>query len=305
MRNAILRGALAITLGVCLIGTAAAQTEIRWRWQKDQQLNVVFEQNTRTTTTVNKRPIVMDIESRLEARWRVLNVASDGQATIEQKIQRMTLSLKTPEKPALEYDSDDKRPTSAVRETAAALSVLLETPIRIEINGRGEIASVQLDEAAAAKLKASAGGAKIPALFTPDGFRKTVQQSAPQLPAKAVSAGDSWEAARDFQSAFGQMRQKTTYKLVGPQPLSETPLQRIEISGELTVAQADPEAKGELKSQELAGEMLYDPAAGLIRQSSLQQTLSTERPYRGTVIQVDSVSNLKMTLTAVPAESSP
>lgn len=296
-----MQSALKLLVAVCLTSTAASalgQTQLRWKWRKDQQLRVTFSQNTRTTTTVNKQPIQMNIDSRIEATWRVLNVSSDGAATVEQRINRMTLSLKTPEKPSLDYDSKNKRHATAVRATAEAVAPLLELPIRIDVTAAGRISDVHLDEDAEAAFKRTASSSRMPALFTKSGYTSVVQQTAPKLPDDAVAKGDAWNAKHEFDSAFGAMVQETKYEYVGPQQRNGVDLEQVKVSGQLRVIQAKENAKGELKSQSMTGELLFDPKLGVIRESTVTQELATERPYRGTVIKVDSLSTLQMTIQA-------
>lgn len=302
LKFTMLRLTASILLSVMLHGSARAQTEIRWNWRAGQQLEVVFQQNTRTTTTVNKRPIQMNIDSRLEATWRVLNVDTAGAATIEQRIDRMTLILKTPEKPPLDYDSKEKRHSTAVRPTAEAVAPLLDLPIRIDVTASGQITNVHLDDKAEAAFKKSGAGARVPALFTKAGFTSVVQQTAPKLPKEPVAKGDTWKSTHEFNSAFGLMTQENEYEFVGPTMREEQQLEQIKISGQLRVLQAKADARGELKSQSMTGEMLFDKARGLIRESTITQQLGTERPYRGTVIKVESLSTLKMTLRAKAAK---
>ena len=84
---------LAMRLALCLIlfplldgalggavRSARAETDLRWQWRQGQRLRASFTQTIENTTTVNKRPIQMDIGLRMFLRWDVLEVDSDGNA---------------------------------------------------------------------------------------------------------------------------------------------------------------------------------------------------------------------------------
>ena len=145
-------------------------------------------------------------------------------------------------------------------------------------------------------LSGTASASRIPALFTRSGYTSVVKQTAPKLPADAVAKGDGWAAKHEFDSAFGAMAQETKYEYVGPSKRGGATVEQIKVSGQLRVLQAKKDARGELKSQSMTGELFYDPALGVISESMITQELGTERPYRGTVIKVDSLSTLRMTV---------
>ncbi len=279
--------------------STAAETEFVWRWKKGDTFKIDFTQEIENVATVNRRPIQMNIATKMFMTWSVLEVDSDGGAVIEQTIDRLTLTLKTPDKAPIEFDSKRKIESPASRSIAAAVGPLVGAPFQLEITDRGAVENVQWSdetEAALAKARESAQSPAVSSLLSKDGIGKMLRQSSPPFPAKPIDVRGQWERDHEFQSTYGKMIQKNRFQFAGPAKRLERDVLRIAVNGTLEVAEAAKDAKSTLKNQKLSGTIDYDPRVGIIRHSEIQQTLDSERPYRGVVIDVRTQSTLTMSV---------
>ncbi len=292
---------LALSLLICCSASiATAQTSLKWKWEQGERLDVQLSQKIENVTTVNKRPIPMDISLEMEMTWRVIGVDSDGGATVEQKIKRLALTLKTPDKPPVEYDSKQPQHSTAARSIAETVGPLVGVPFQFDISSAGKVESiVWTDESKEAIAKVQANSS-VSALLSKDGLAKMLQQTSPQLPDEPVEKGHKWSRARKFTSAFGEMTQQTTFEFDGAEDRDGRPLALIRVSGDLETETPAKSARGVLKSQELTGSLWFDTQAGRMREATIRQELNSERSYRNSVIDVKSTSTLTMKVSKAP-----
>ncbi len=291
---------ISLLLWCCFATIANAQTSLKWRWEQGRKLGVQFSQKIENVTTVNKRPIPMDIALNMQMTWRVIGVDTDGGATVEQQIDRLTLTLKTSDKAPVEYDSKGSQHSAAARSIAETVGPLVGVPFQFDISSSGEVKGMTWTDKSKAAIEAAKTDTPVSSLLSKDGLAQMLQQTSPSLPAQPVQKGQKWDKRRTFDSAFGKMAQTTEFEFTGMDERDDRSLAHIRVTSELKVETPAEKARSVLKSQTLSGALWFDGQAGLMRESSVRQELRSERAYRNTVIEVHSVSTLTMKVSETP-----
>lgn len=288
---------IAVCLGLLGLSTAAAN-ELRWKFKSGESYLAKIEQKSEVTSTVAGTPTVMTLETGLELAWQVKAVDEQGIATIGQKFQRLTMKLQTPKAGAISYNSASQaKPTGDAKVIAAAVQPLLEAELTLTLTPRGEIKSVELDEAAQQVVAGLPANNALKTLLSTEGQANVLRQTVVVLPEDDVAPGYEWQRSADLVTPLGKLNQSTNYKLL--EPAAQSPdVARIESLSQLEL-EGVPDAKPRattLKDQQQRGLILFDRASGRLKSAEISQELTTTSMLKDTPLQVKLVSNLKMTL---------
>ena len=284
-------------------GALAAQTELHWKLEPGQKLQLETSQQTTSQVTFSGKSAKTNIDVAITLNWEVTGADESGSA-IKQKVQRIVLKLAAPQGPPVEYDSAAAgRPSGQARQIADAMKPLLAAELSLLMSNRGEIVKLEAANDAAREWLSGAGDqAAQPALSS-----KTIQQIFRQplviLPEKPVAVGDSWTRAADISASAGEFRQSTTYKVAGQEEQDGQSVLKIESTSQLEPATAAEgsaanvgQNKLKIKTHEQSGTILFSIEGGRVVEATETQKLVTERPYRDTIIVVTLTSTQKTTL---------
>jgi hypothetical protein len=234
------------------------------------------------------------LELVVDMLWTV-DQATDDQAEITQQVQRLQVTLSSPDGPPLQFDSAaDKRPTGAARQLEAALKPLLGEQFHVTMNARGEIVKVRAPQRSAAPEAKDDGKG----LVSTDTLNQLLKQPLVVLPEKEVSKGDHWKTETETTTALGKLQQTTTYTLADITGDGDDKLAKITQAGELQLEPANKKLK--LTEHSLAGDVQFALAPGRLISTQRTQRLKTEQPYRETTIVVDLET--RITTKVEPAE---
>ncbi|HUE75087.1 MAG TPA: hypothetical protein VMP01_29735 [Pirellulaceae bacterium] len=279
---------VAVVVAGMFAAQAAGQMPLAWKLKAGEKFDLHVEQQTASTVSVVNKTTKTSIEMTLDSHWTVESV-EDGTAKIRQTVRRVQMKVQAADTAPLAYDTASPgQPSGAVRDLANAVAPLVdpESSIVMTMNERGEIQSVELSPKLAALLDSAQ-----PASQSLDALLK---QPLVTLPAKAVSAGDTWEATRELATPAGKFTQQTEYTLGEPKEAGGTTADAITYSATLTPVAA---GKAKIKEQSQTGTVLFDGQAGRFLSGEQSQKLVTETPYREATITVVVESQIKRTLT--------
>lgn len=276
------------------IGTARAEVTLRWRFQKSDSLRVVMTQNSQVVTRIKKTPITMTVALTMEMLWNVKDVDAQGVASVEQRFQRLALSLRSTDQPAVDFDSAVRTVAPAARPIADSLQPLIDKPITVKMTPRGEITAVELSPEATKAVAKIAENSRLKKLLSRKGIADLLKQSVAVLPAEPLKSGQKWKASDRIDSRLGAMTLVSEFAYAGPQKKAQKPLEKIELTGTLT-PQKKPAAKApvsKLKSHSLKGVLWFDLQAGRLDSSRIEQQLISTRLFRGTPIETQTTTVL-------------
>lgn len=280
---------LAAAAVALLASQAAGQMPLAWKLKAGEKFDLRVEQQTTSTVTVVTKTTKTSIEMTLDSHWTVESV-EDGTAKIRQTVRRVQMKVQAADAAPLAYDTASPgQPSGAVRDLANAVAPLVdpESSILLTMNERGEIQTVELSP----KLADVLDSAK-PASQSLDALLK---QPLVTLPAKAVSAGDTWKTTRELATPAGKFTQQTEYTLGDPKQAGGATAEAITYSATLTPVVA---GKATIKEQAQTGTVLFDSTAGRFLSGEQSQKLVTETPYRDATIKVMVESQIKRTLSS-------
>jgi hypothetical protein len=171
---------LALLVPAAVTSAEGPTYTIRYQFQKGQTLDFEIEQQTTVASTVQEQSTEASVRNHSLRRWKVVDVDSEGVATIELSVLRVQMRSQEGNK-IIEYDSDDpeKQP-----ENFKALKEVIGKPISmVRIAPDGAL----LEEKPLVKAEGIA--------------TMQADQILPLLPEKPVSPGDSWRRKFEIRVA--------------------------------------------------------------------------------------------------------
>lgn len=203
---------LSAALLLCL--SAQDKVELRWKWEKGQEL--VYKSTQKTVMEFGGQPL--DQQMGFTYSMTVSEVSDGGEATLLVKYLAVTTKGMGPGG-EFEYDSEkDKEPPA---DGPAALQArMVGQSFTMKMNPMGRVTDVKgYDKVLEAMMKGAgddtgAMRAQLKQMFNNDTFKGMMQQMAPPLPETKVGKGDAW--ANDFvvkMPMVGGMKFATKAKL--------------------------------------------------------------------------------------------
>ncbi len=297
--NSILRHVFwCLLIAVVLTPTAHAEMLLRWKFKQGDQFQVTVDQHTVTEATGAGKPQGIDIKLQLQMSWTVASVADDETAQVMQRFDRFSVTMRSGSAAPIKYDSEsDGKPEASAANIAAAVSPVIGAEFAVTMTSRGAIQDVKLSDAA----REAFGSVESPALrqlFSAEGITQLLMQAAVELPEQEVKADSKWAATFTTQTALGTLKQARTYTVASPESVDGKQLERINISGQLTIEDSEQAPnRSQLIDQDLTGTMLFNGEAGHLAHSQSLQKLTTQRPYREFKINVQTTAETNTAIT--------
>lgn len=298
---------VAAGLGVALAFSAAARAgaegvKLRWKFKAGEALHYQMEQKTVTAMKNNGQDIKTTHTQTIDMTWKVGDVAEDGTASITQSIDRIRTKIDAAFA-SLEFDSKDPKEQEGPIAAAVipALKAMVGASFQYKMNPRGELSDVKVPEGLIKKLQESnpsAGGA---GMFSEEGLKNMINESALALPAEDLEKGKSWNRQTKLPpSPVGTMSFDKTYTFNG-----ETDgVGQIGLTSKIAL-EPTPGNNVEIKlaSQEGKGTFAFDNKAGRVTESSVSQKIEMSITVMNNQIaqSTDTTSNMKL-ITDKPAE---
>lgn len=298
-------------------GDDAGPVLLRWKLRAGQALVVELTQQTKSQVAFSGKVADTTIDLTMRLGWAV-TAAADEKITIQQKIERVTARLTTPQGGTGQFDSAAASKASGpARQLADALQPLMGAEVEVTISPRGELLAARPLNKAAEHILAGgassrvAGGAKADATDKGAGesglsrtsLQQLLRQSFVVFPERKVAIGESWDSATDLETVAGPLVQTLTYRLADVSQQSGDTVGRLAFSAQLAprpIATASATAgRVSLKSHEQQGSILFSLDRGYLTSAEQTQKLVTERPYRDVTIVVTLSSTQQTTVKTV------
>ncbi len=292
-RVRLLIAAVAV-LSMSIASGATAQEPLRWKFEKGAK----FDYNMVQDMTIGSMggplgPQNVTMHQELGMTWDVQDVTQEGDAVIQQKIDRVKMKMTLPAPVgAIEYDSSsEKLPVGPAAMLAPMYKAMTQGAFTITMTPRGEITDVKIPEAVVAALKNSPGAAAMGDMASAEGFKKMISQGSLVLPEGPPKEGEEWTTKVEVNNpAAGKQIVETTYRYVGTKDVEGVQFAEFQP----TIKTNFEGAQVKISEQTSDGEILFNMAEGRLDSSKLEQHVTIEQPGGGqTKIDQEIVVNVK------------
>lgn len=295
-RSVAVRTICFVALFVLMTSDGFAQ-HLRWKFAEGDRFEVSFEQTLIQSTEVNDKPFSSSVKFEMQMLWKVTEVKDNGNAMMEQSFVNLKVDGKTSSGDTFSFDSQSQEDLDAkAKKVAKSLNAILASKFQVEMSTRGELVSVETDEATMKKLRSAPDSMQIRRLFTKEGISKTLSQATVLLPENEIAEGESWTAEDVVKTPLGTSTYTRSYTLAGTEDVKGKPLLKIDLKGSVNFEQAlEDKARKPQKvtDNQQVGSLFFDAESGNFVTIELQQAIATETPYREMVIKAATESRLK------------
>jgi hypothetical protein len=180
-----------LAAALLLVLSAQDKVELRWKWQKGQEL--VYKSSQKTLLEFGGQP--MDQQMGYTYSMTVTDVAESGEATILMKYLAVATKGSGPQG---EYDYDSEKDKEPPAEGPASMQAkMVGQTFTMKMTPLGRVTDVQgYDKVLEAMMKGGpdnpGGRAQLKQMFSNDTFKGMMQQLSPPLPEEKVGPGDGW-----------------------------------------------------------------------------------------------------------------
>ena len=276
-------------------GTAA--DEVRWKFGVGDQYKVKISQKSNLNSKVNRTRVDVELELNCEMDWKVLSIAENGNATIEQAFTRMQVKVVKTAKPTIVYDTDQESPAEKnAKHFKEVYDKLVGIRFKVEMTDRGQIQKVEPDQKDKETLRKIPESMEARRLFEKRGLEEIYNSGGFVLPADSVEKGFQWPVRKEQKLTFGKANFETLFTYLGTGESDALARFRMEATARLADQPQNPAEKPmQLRKQEQTGEIQFDTRNGFLRSIVVNQEMETEKPYREMLI--ETVSSLEYRVT--------
>jgi hypothetical protein len=264
--------------------SATAADAVVWKFTPGLTNRFQMSQETKVVKTGAGGDMSVDSVLTIDMSWTVKEVKPDGSAVLEQRVDRMRMTISTAEGMKSEIDTDAKEDAQGQAAMAAPLlKAVTGNAFTVTMTPRGEVTDVIVPDAVAEALKNQPGAAQMGELASAAGFKKMVGQASFVLPEK-LEVGKEWTSTTEAKlPVVGTQTAVTTYKYDGPVETDGTKLEKF--TAEVEVSFAGGEVSVEIPSQESSGEVLFNAVEGRLEQSTITQATNLKITAAGQVVE--------------------
>jgi hypothetical protein len=238
------------------------------------------------------------LNQTVDLHWSVKNVASDGVAELSQTIDRVRTKVEGPGN-SFEFDSQaGKDPEGQIASLLTPmLKALVGAEFTFKMNGRGELSEIKVPQKLLDSLRKAGPAANASGMFSEEGMKNLISQSSLTLAEGPLEKGKSWtQQAKVPVPMLGTMVMDKTYTFDGPSP-REAGLLQISVDTKVTLEPAaDSNIAVKITSQQATGEFTFDPQAGRVVSSRVNDKLQMSLSVMGQEIEQSTDTVTSMTL---------
>ncbi len=285
--------------------------EVCWKLKTNDQFVIKFNQTSKSDTTVDSRETNVESKTEIEMIWNVSKIDSKGNATIQQSITGINLIVNgfTRKKkgeagsPLLEVvvnTSDPGKTSKQGKKLLKQIQPLLNLPIDVVMASTGEILDVKTSTDVAKLLNELPNTQNLRQLFSAAGLKEMMGASSVILP-QPLAVGQTWKRQSTTETAMGAMEQTETYTYLKNSDGEQGQVAEFSVLTELkpldsTSKQQGSSLQGKLLSFSGSGTLLMDLENGFFSNSKIQNTVSTEKPYREKMIKTTVSNKIEMNM---------
>ena len=247
---------------------AQAQVKLEHKFIEGQKTVTHTTLNVKQTLTLAGMGLDTNSDRFVISTTQVGKRDAEGKVRIEQKTDKLTVTLKLPGGIDASFDSDDpnkKADNPALEPLMQLMRASAKAKITMVRDSSGKVVAVEGLDKVADEVSDELKGE-----FNPEQAKKTANQELENLPSDAVKPGDTWTKMADLPLGSGQVMSMTTeYKYVGEVKEGDKTFDKIEakttaVSFSIAADSKLPlkVTKSELKPTESTETKLFDRAAG-------------------------------------------
>ena len=281
----------------------------QWKYKVGDKFEVVLNQTSKSETKVDARETTIDNATTIEMDWEVTKVDANGDATVEQSLSRVKLSVNgftrkkqgDPATPLKDIGFDTSNPADISSDSKTLLEQiqpLIGLQFSVVMSSDGEIIDVIVSPDVAKQLEKMPDTQRLRQLFEKDGLKDIMGASAMTLP-EDLSAGKSWTEEAQTTTAFGKFDRTRTYTYVGDKESDGAEMAEFTLDVAMKPVDSDASTENSLKSKLLefegSGVLLMDLDGGFLRSSKVRNRAHSEKPYREK--NIDTVINNQIDTT--------
>ena len=288
---------LALFVVLCLGATGFARREaatavLAWKLEKGDQLELEFEQSQNVLTRIDARDRTLESALTLGVSWEVLDVADNGDATIEQTINRIRLRTGTPGaevKKVVDLDTgSDERLRGVSRDVMKQIKTLVGLKFTVVMSPNGKVVSVAAGENVAAVVAELPETSSLRRVFDVKAMSRLVSDSAMMMQYKPEKKDDKWTEKSELAMTANDGRAFTFERVINSKVTSVDDKQanvdvEIELSQKPTAPTSPKSALTsplELTAFTGGGSIVFDHANGNIVSSTITTETKTRVIYR-------------------------
>jgi len=294
----IVLSALAATLGAAAAQPTHGAETLRWKFKPGETLRYTMVQETTQGMKAMGQEFKTSLNQTVDLHWSVKNVASDGVAELSQTIDRVRTRVEGPGN-SFEFDSQaGKDPEGQIASLLTPmLKALVGAEFTFKMNGRGELSEIKVPQKLLDSLRKAGPAANASGMFSEEGMKNLISQSSLTLAEGPLEKGKSWtQQAKVPVPMLGTMVMDKTYTFDGPSP-KDPGLLQILLDTKVTLEPAaDSNIAVKITSQKATGEFEFDPQAGRVVSSRVNDKLQMSLSVMGQEIEQSTDTVTSMTL---------
>jgi hypothetical protein len=283
-------------------GRAASAAEpLAWKFEEGASNRYRINQSMTTKMDMGQNKIQSKVDQIIDMSWTVLEVKPNGSATLEQKVDRMRMTIDAGEAKVEVDTASEEAPQNQAAMIAPLLKAITAGAFRVTMSPRGEISDVVVPEEMVDALKNAPGAAMMGDLASAEGFKRVVSQAAFAFPDK-LEPNTQWTQKTEMNLPnVGKQTTEITYKYVGPRE-NEDENQTLEaFEPSLKISYAGGESAIKVNKQESSGEVLFNREAGRLERSQLKQSMSVT--FTSNSQQVDQTLEQQIDMKWLPEDA--
>jgi len=288
---------------------------LAWKFEKGDALAVEFQQTQKVQTKIDARDRTLESELILGVSWNVTDVAGDGNATIEQTIDRIRIKTGTPGaaiKKVVDLDTaDDARLRGISRDVMKQIKTLIGLDFIVVMTPAGEVVSVTPGPNVATVVGALPKTSALRRVFSAAEMTKLVSDSSFVLPTGSVSEGESWNDESTISMSANDGRKfsfdrvvKSTLKTANVDKAANADKANIDVGITLTQTPFAGTTSGseltsplELTGFTGGGQVEFDRSTGTLISSKITSETQTLVVYREDKVSTTTSVTNSMTVT--------
>lgn len=293
--------------GLVSVTPARAQELLRYKFKAGDKYRNELTQKMKVEVKVGENTVNTDMTQVIEMACEAKSVDKDGKAKLSQTFDRVRLTMDTPQGKT-EYDSKDgKMPDGPIGALIGPVyKALVGAVFSITMDGRGQISDVEVPKELTEAMKNNPTMSGMGEMFTPDGMKRMLSQSGLILPEGPPTKGQASEIKLDFKMPFGKMMATNTVTYEGTITRDSVKLAQFAMQPKIKF-EPDPNAAVNLslKGQDAKGTALFDPAAGRLVETTVNQKMEMEVQTMGQTLKQNMEQTVTMKLLGKEQKKSP
>lgn len=241
-------------------------TNLAWQLPVGRKIDVVMKQTMEMKQKVAEQELGTEMVSTNFMLWLVDKVDDAGIATVNSEIQRMTISMDSPQgKFDIDTASEEELEGTAAK-VAEQVSQLVGKKFSQTMNAQGKILSVDIPEEIATGNP----------MMSKEALSQLIKNASPVFPDKPVAIGETWnqESTTAMPGGMGGMKIDSTYTYKGTEEVDGKSLDLVDIAMEMEFqAPEDSPFKIEITSQDTKGRMHFDSVNGYTHKIDIDQNM--------------------------------